>query len=49
LSTRFTPERGRLQLDGATTVLFRTTPRLMPGWLRRIERWIAYANSVVEE
>jgi hypothetical protein len=48
LSSRFTPELGRLQLDGAT-VLFRTTSRQVASWLRRIDRWIEYANSVVEE
>ncbi|MGH7753938.1 MAG: hypothetical protein ACREN5_14105 [Gemmatimonadales bacterium] len=45
---RFTPELGRLGLDGAR-VSFRTTPPQLHQWLRRIDRWIAYANSVVEE
>jgi len=31
------------------TVYFRTAPRHLCRWLRRIHRWIAYANSVVEE
>ena len=29
--------------------LFRTTPTQLYAWLRRIDRWVAYANSVVEE
>ena len=45
---QFTPELGRVGLDGAT-VLFRTTPRQLDAWLRRIDRWIAYANSVLAE
>ena len=48
MSTRFTPELGRLGLDGAR-VTFRTSPPHLHQWLRRIDRWIAYANSVVEE
>ena len=47
-TTRFTPELGRLGLDGAR-VTFRTSPPHLHQWLRRIDRWIAYANSVVEE
>ena len=43
-----TPERARLDLRG-TRVTFRTTPPQLHRWLRRIDRWIAYANSVVEE
>ena len=45
---RYTPELGRLGLDGAR-VSFRTSPPHLHRWLRRIDRWIAYANSVVEE
>jgi hypothetical protein len=45
---RFTPELGRLGLDEAT-VLFRTTPAQLAPWLRRIDRWVAYANSIVAE
>jgi hypothetical protein len=31
-------------------VHFRTTPLCrLDAWLRRIDRWIAYANSIVEE
>jgi hypothetical protein len=45
---RFTPEAARLGLDGAT-VIFRTTPRQLTAWVRRIDRWVAYANSVIEE
>jgi hypothetical protein len=43
-----TPVVGRLAIHG-TTVHFRTAPRHLGGWLRRIDRWIAYANSVVAE
>jgi hypothetical protein len=44
----FTPEVGRLGLPGAR-VIFRTSPPRLRYWLRRIDHWIAYANSVVEE
>jgi hypothetical protein len=27
----------------------RTMPRHLGGWLRRIDRWNAYANSIVDE
>ena len=37
-----------LGLDGAL-VTFRTTPLRLHGWLRRIDRWIEYANSAVKE
>jgi hypothetical protein len=30
-------------------VILWTTPAQLPAWLGRIDRWIAYANSVVEE
>jgi hypothetical protein len=43
-----TPEVGRVAIHG-TTRHFRTAPRHLGGWLRRIDKWIAYANSVVEE
>jgi hypothetical protein len=47
-TARLTPELGRLELeDGRIT--FRTTPPQLHQWLRRIDRWIAYANSVVAE
>ena len=29
-------------------MIFRTAPAQLDGWLRRIDQWIAYANSVVE-
>ena len=45
---RYTPELGRLGLEGAR-VSFRTSPPHLHRWLRRIDRWIEYANSVVEE
>jgi hypothetical protein len=43
-----TPDLGRLSVRDAT-VAFRTAPRRLEGWLRRIDRWIAYANSIVDE
>jgi hypothetical protein len=43
-----TPELGRLGMDGPR-VTFRTIPARLHAWLRRIDRWIAYANSVVAE
>jgi hypothetical protein len=43
-----TPEVGRVALHG-TTVHFRTAPQNLGAWLRRIDHWIADANSVVEE
>jgi hypothetical protein len=48
LSTHYMPDEGRVGLTGAS-VYFRTTPSRLDGWLRRIDDWIAYANSVVEE
>jgi hypothetical protein len=48
ITARGTPELGRLELDGAR-VTFRTIPARLHAWVRRIDRWIAYANSVVEE
>jgi len=30
-------------------VIFRTPPAQLEAWLRRIDAWIAYANSVIEE
>ena len=48
ISPRYRPELGRLGLHRAT-VHFRTAPDRARFWLRRIDRWIAYANSVVEE
>jgi hypothetical protein len=47
-TARTTPELGRLGVHGAR-VTFRTIPARLHAWLRRIDRWIAYANSVVEE
>ena len=48
VTVRFTPELGRVNLDGAR-IIFRTSPSQLHQWLRLIDRWIAYANSVVEE
>ena len=45
-TARFTPHA--VSLDGATGIVKTTRADLRP-WLRRIDRWIAYANSVVEE
>jgi hypothetical protein len=47
-TARYTPEFGGLGLDGAR-VTFRTTPPRLHAWLRRIDTWAEYANSVVEE
>ena len=44
---RSKPYVRRLYVHGVT-VHFRTAPRYLGRWLRRIDRWIAYANSVVE-
>jgi hypothetical protein len=41
-------DTGRLHLDGAA-VYFRTVPGRLSTWLRRIDTWIAHANSVVME
>jgi hypothetical protein len=43
-----TPDSGRVAVHGAT-VHFRAAPQERGDWLRRIDRWIAYANSIVEE
>jgi hypothetical protein len=49
LTVTATPELGRVSLQ-ETTVLFRTAPRRrLSFWLRRIDQWVADANSVVEE
>lgn len=48
MPVRYTSELGRLGLEGAR-VSFRTSPPHLHRWLRRIDCWIAYANSVVEE
>ena len=42
------PEVGRVAVHGRT-VHFRAAPRHRGDWLRRIDQWIGYANSVVEE
>jgi hypothetical protein len=47
-TVRFTPEVGRVELN-RHRVTFRTIPARLHAWLRRIDQWIAYANSVVEE
>jgi hypothetical protein len=48
VTPRYVPELARVGLDGPT-VLFRTGPQQARFWLKRIDRWIAYANSVVAE
>jgi hypothetical protein len=48
LTLKHTPELGRLGLDGPR-ITFRTVPSRLHAWLRRIDTWIGYANSVVEE
>jgi hypothetical protein len=49
LTTAFhTPDSGRVAVHGAT-LHSRAAPRDRGDWLRRIDRWVAYANSVVDE
>jgi hypothetical protein len=48
LTPTSTPELGRFGLDGPR-ITFRTIPARLHTWLRRIDRWIAYANSGVDE
>ena len=43
-----TPYVRRFYVHGST-VYFRSAPRYLSGWLRRIDRWIAYANSVADD
>jgi hypothetical protein len=43
-----TPDIGRVAIHGRT-VHFGFAPRYRGDWLRRIDQWIAYANSIVEE
>lgn len=47
-TAQYTPALGRLGLAGAR-VTFRTSPPRLHAWLRRIDTWVEYANSVVEE
>src|SRR5262245_49613761 len=47
-TVRITPESCGLGGDG-TGVTFRATLLQLHQWLRRIDRWIAYANSVMVE
>jgi hypothetical protein len=47
-TARYTPKLGRLGLEGVR-VTFRTSPPQLHQWLRRIDRWVEYANSVVPE
>jgi len=48
VSAQHTPTLGHLEVDGSR-VTFRTIPVRLHGWLRRIDGWIAYANSVVDK
>ena len=48
ITADYTPDIGRVAIHGRT-VHFRAAPRHRGDWLRRIDQWIAYANSVVEE
>jgi hypothetical protein len=48
LTREYTPEPGRMGLAWSS-IHFRTTPTQLEGWLRRIDSWIAYANSVADE
>ena len=43
-----TPKGACVTVDGPR-VTFRTIPARLHEWLRRIDQWIAYANSVVAE
>jgi hypothetical protein len=47
-SAKHAPDVGRVSVQGAG-IHFRTAPAEIDGWLQRIDRWIAYANSVVAE
>jgi len=47
-SARFNPDIGRVVLQGATVHL-RAAPPDLDAWLKRIDRWSAYANSIIEE
>jgi hypothetical protein len=43
-----TQKIGRVAVHGST-VHYRAAPQHLGNWLRRIDLWIDYANSVVEE
>ena len=47
-SARYTADVGRVTIREAA-IHFRSAPERLHLWLRRIDRWIAYANSVVAE
>ena len=48
MTGKYTPELGRLELHGPR-ITFRTIPARLHGWLRQIDRWVVYANLVVQE
>jgi hypothetical protein len=47
-SARYTPDVGRVTIREAA-IHFRSAPEHLHLWHRRIDRWIAYANSIAEE
>ena len=47
-SSQYALDVGRVTVQKAG-LHFRTAPGEVDAWLRRIDRWIAYANSVVAE
>jgi len=47
-TAQHTPALGHLEIHGPR-LTFRTIPVRLHGWLRRIDRWIEYANSVVDK
>jgi hypothetical protein len=48
MTSEYTPDHGQLNVHG-DRVTFRVAPVQLDGWLRSIDQWIAYANSIVEE
>jgi hypothetical protein len=48
LTPKYMPELARVDLI-EDRIIFRASHGHLDGWLRRIDEWIAYANSVVEE
>jgi hypothetical protein len=47
-TAKYMPGRGWFGIEGPR-ITFRTIPARLHAWLRRIDDWIAYANSVVAE
>ena len=48
VTAQYAPKVVRLELDGSR-ITFRTIPARLHACVRRIDEWIAYANSVVRE